>query len=61
MSQILVEVLKNRLPEQERHSEFEAPEQVKHVESQLRHTGLEVADMKYPVLHEFVQVFVFTW
>jgi hypothetical protein len=59
MSQMLVRVLKNRFPVHERHSELDAPEHVKHVESQLRHTGLGDVDLKYPVLHELAQVFVF--
>ena len=39
-----MEEFKNKLPVQERHSVLEGPEQVRQVESQLRHNGLEVDD-----------------
>jgi len=43
-TQELVDEFKNKLPVQERHSELEGPEQVRQVESQLRHFGLELDD-----------------
>ena len=40
--QVFDKELKNRVPEHERQSELEGPEQEKHDESQLKHFGEEL-------------------